>query len=51
MAYKVTNIPKSYKGLHRSYWNYFNSDAGGLHPNTCCGQAAMYSAMKTMGKS
>ena len=51
MAYKVTNIPKDYKGLHREYWNYFNQDSGGVHPGTCCGQAAIYSVMRTKGKS
>lgn len=38
----------NFRGKYRCYWNYFNSDAGGLHPNTCCGQAAIYSALRTM---
>ena len=37
----------SYKGAYRCYWNYFNSDSNGVHPNTCCGQAAIYSALRT----
>lgn len=31
----------------KSYWNYFNSDSNGIHPKTCCGQAAIYSFLRT----
>jgi len=51
MAYKVNNIPKDYIGKHREYWNYFNSDSNGEHSGTCCGQAAIYSALRTLGWS
>lgn len=51
MVYKVSNIPQNYSGFYRNYWNYFNYDSGGEHPNTCCGQAAIFSVMMTMGKS
>jgi hypothetical protein len=38
-------------GLHGTltYWNYGNDDALGAYPKTCCGQAAMYSYLKTRG--
>jgi hypothetical protein len=49
MAYKVTNIPSKYIGKYRNYWNYFNQDSNGVHPNTCCGQAAIFAALRTQG--
>ena len=40
---------ENYIGRYRSYWNYTNKDSGGLHTKTCCGQAAVYSAIRTAG--
>ena len=49
MAYLVDKIPRDYVGKYRKYWNYFNYDSKGEHSNTCCGQAAIYSALYTLG--
>jgi hypothetical protein len=38
-----------YTGRYSTYWDYTNRDAGGLYPHNCCGQAAVFSALKTMG--
>jgi hypothetical protein len=40
---------EGYTGRYRSYWDYTNRDSGGLHTKTCCGQAAVYSVLKTVG--
>ena len=39
-----------YQGKYSIWWDYFNQDSQGLHPNTCCGQAAIFSALATQGK-
>lgn len=48
MPTKDTVDPKGYIGKYKTFWNYVNSDSGGVHTNTCCGQAAVYSAYRTM---
>ena len=48
MAYRETIGGKGYLGTPQ-YWNFFNTDSGGVHPGTCCGQAAIFSYLRTVG--
>jgi hypothetical protein len=49
MATNPNITAEGYIGRYRRYWDYTNRDSGGLHTRTCCGQAAVYSALRTMG--
>ena len=45
---KIESVQASdYVGFYRTYWNYTNADSNGAHTNSCCGQAAIYSALRT----
>ena len=47
MAREVVVKDVDYTGKYRQYWNYVNEDSS-LHKGSCCGQAAVYSVLRTI---